>query len=101
VTASDAAYEVLTSAGEPLHKDELTKRMIESGLWQSDGKTPAATVVAILGTEIAEQVAASRFVRRSVCRQVCRQSALNSLRLRQEANQEVFQSIIDAVDAER
>jgi HJR/Mrr/RecB family endonuclease len=62
--ASDAAYRVLTAAGEPLHKDELTKRMIESSLWQSEGKTPSATVTSILGTEIAELGAASRFIRR-------------------------------------
>ncbi len=62
--ASDAAYEILKAAGEPLHKDVLTKRMMDGGLWQSEGKTPAATVSAILGTEIAELGAASRFVRR-------------------------------------
>jgi hypothetical protein len=62
--ASDAAYEVLKAAGEPLHKDELTKRMTESGLWQTEGKTPSATVTSILGTEIAELGALSRFVRR-------------------------------------
>lgn len=62
--ASDAAYEVLKSAGEPLHKDEPTERMIEGGLWQSEGRTPSATVTSILGTEIAELGAASRFVRR-------------------------------------
>jgi restriction endonuclease Mrr len=62
--ASDAAYEVLKAAGEPLHKDELARRMIDDGLWQSEGKTPASTVTSILGTEIAELGAASRFVRR-------------------------------------
>ncbi len=62
--ASDAAYKVLTAAGESLHKDELTRRMIEGGLWQTEGKTPSATVTAILGTEIAELGAKSRFVRR-------------------------------------
>ncbi len=62
--ASDAAYEVLLAAGEPLHRDELTRRMVESRLWETAGKTPAATVTAILGTEINEQGAASRFVRR-------------------------------------
>jgi hypothetical protein len=62
--ASDAAFEVLKAAGEPLRKDELAKRMVDSGLWTTAGKTPAATVTAILGTEINEQGAASRFVRR-------------------------------------
>jgi HJR/Mrr/RecB family endonuclease len=62
--ASDAAYEVLRAAGEPLHKDTLAQRMIEGGFWQSEGKTPAATFSAILGTEIAELGAASRFIRR-------------------------------------
>jgi hypothetical protein len=62
--ASDAAYEVLKAAGEPLHKDVLTERMIANGLWKSEGKTPSATVGAILGTEITELGSASRFIRR-------------------------------------
>lgn len=62
--ASDAAYEVLSKAGEPLHVKDLTSRMITQGLWQTQGKTPWDTISAILGTEINELGAASRFARR-------------------------------------
>ena len=44
LSASDAAYEVLLESGEPLHYREITKRMIESGRWTSDGRTPSNTV---------------------------------------------------------
>ncbi|OFV79737.1 MAG: hypothetical protein A2W26_10795 [Acidobacteria bacterium RBG_16_64_8] len=63
--ASDAAYEVLAAAGEPLHVKELTDRMVTTGLWQTQGKTPWDTLAAILGTEINELGAASRFSRPS------------------------------------
>ena len=61
--ASDAAYHVLSDAGEPLHVKDLTSRMIDEGLWHTRGKTPWDTISAILGTEINELGAASRFVR--------------------------------------
>ena len=62
--ASDAAYQVLSEAGEPLHVKNLTTRMIAQGLWTTQGKTPWDTLSAILGTEINKLGAASRFARR-------------------------------------
>jgi hypothetical protein len=62
--ASDAAYEVLAAAGELPHVKELTRRVIAQGLWQTQGKTPSSTLGAILGTEINQLGAASRFTRR-------------------------------------
>ena len=50
-SASDAAYEVLLESGEPLHYREITKRMIESGRWASDGRTPSNTVNSAIVTD--------------------------------------------------
>ena len=40
MTVKDAAKLVLMQAGKPLHTNEITERIIESGLWSSKGKTP-------------------------------------------------------------
>lgn len=53
---------VLTDEGGPLHSKEITKRLLDRGLWHSKGKTPDATVAARLYTSINKQGAASRFV---------------------------------------
>jgi restriction system protein len=42
----EAASEVLDSAACPLRAEEITKRILELGLWPTKGKTPAATVEA-------------------------------------------------------
>jgi len=59
----DAAFEVLSNAREPLSLDEITKRMLSSGLWETSGKTPAATVGARIAVHIKENDMASRFHR--------------------------------------
>ena len=47
MSASEAAMQVLTEAGEPLHAEEITKRTLESRLWAtSNGKAPGATMEA-------------------------------------------------------
>lgn len=56
LSASSAAYEVLLESGEPLHYQEITKRVIESGRWASRGYTPWRTVNSAIGKD-------SRFVR--------------------------------------
>jgi len=62
-TALEAAYEVLKDAGKPLHYEEITRCMLERGLWQTRGKTPWATVNARLAVDIKELGPASRFQR--------------------------------------
>lgn len=47
-----AAIEILKKAGSPLHAKDLASQMIAEGLWNSDGKTPAATVSARLYSDI-------------------------------------------------
>ena len=42
--AYEAAIQILTEAEKPLHVNEITTRILKSGLWQSRGKTPEATV---------------------------------------------------------
>jgi len=48
VTLLTAAQHVLAQAGTPLHTDELTRQMLEEGLWVSQGRTSAASVYSAL-----------------------------------------------------
>jgi DGQHR domain-containing protein len=50
--APSEMYEVLKAAGEPLHVKEITKRVLERGNAQLQGKTPEATLASTLGMEI-------------------------------------------------
>jgi restriction system protein len=58
----DAVIQVLKEAGEPLHADDITKRVIAKGLWNTSGKTPAATVSAKLYSDIKQNGEASPFI---------------------------------------
>jgi restriction system protein len=63
MTALDAAEQVLAQAGHPLHVSEITNRILAAGLWQSAGKTPAATIEARLAVDIKTKSNLSRFRR--------------------------------------
>ena len=54
---------VLQEAEGPLHYRELTRRMLERGLWSTRGETPWNTVNARLATDIRDRGLASQFVR--------------------------------------
>lgn len=56
-----AAAKVLAEAGEPLNCQEMVKRMLEKGLWKTEGKTPAATIYAAIIREIRDKGAKARF----------------------------------------
>jgi hypothetical protein len=57
----DAAVTVLAEAGKPMNTADMVKRMLETGLWQTNGKTPAATIYAAIIREIAVKGSAARF----------------------------------------
>lgn len=57
----DAAVVVLAEAGKPMNTTDMVKQMLETGLWKTNGKTPAATVYAAIITEIAKKGQQSRF----------------------------------------
>jgi len=59
----DAAEKVLTEAAEPLHYQELTCLILEGELWQTEGKTPDATINARLAVDIKKHGSLSRFMR--------------------------------------
>ena len=62
LSALDAAAQVLAGAPEPMSAPELIAAMAARGLWSSpNGKTPAATLAAAIGREIATKKTASRF----------------------------------------
>ena len=63
MNAIDAAAKVLAEAGKPLSYREITRAVLEAGLWQTQGKTPEATVHAQLAVDIADQGTVSRFQR--------------------------------------
>ncbi len=63
MTAKEAAEAVLRDAGEALDVHEITRRILQDGLWHPTGKTPRATVEAQLCVNIKKRGAASPFVR--------------------------------------
>ena len=65
MSARKATLTVLREAKQPLHVDEITKRILSQGLWQTSGKTPAATIGARLYTDIKTNGADSDFVQTS------------------------------------
>jgi restriction system protein len=63
MSALDAAVKVLEQAEQPLHYRDITRQMLETGLWTTTGKTPEATVSAQLAVDIKKSGKASRFAR--------------------------------------
>ena len=47
----DAAYEILKKSGQPLHYKEIAARAKEAGLLETLGRTPEATMGAMLYTD--------------------------------------------------
>lgn len=58
----DAIIKVLEEAGEALHAQEITDRVLSKGLWKSAGKTPGATVSARLYSDIKQKGEDSPFI---------------------------------------
>ena len=62
-SALNAVHQVLAEAGEPLHYKEIARRVLDRGLWQTDGKTPEATVNAQLTVHIKKHGKNAKFRR--------------------------------------
>ena len=58
-----AAYRVLNEAGKSLHSKEITKRALKDGYLRSAGKTPEATMDALLTVDINEKKEKSLFIK--------------------------------------
>ncbi|MFC1552110.1 HTH domain-containing protein [Candidatus Latescibacterota bacterium] len=63
MNVQDAAIQILAAAGKPLHAKEIAKRVVNSGLWKSDGKTPDATISALIYSDIKKNGEKSSFVK--------------------------------------
>jgi hypothetical protein len=66
MTFTDAAYRLLGESGEPRHYRWLAEEALRRGWLKTEGKTPEATMYAVLFTEIKNEIpgkAPSRFVR--------------------------------------
>lgn len=57
-----AAIQILTKAGQPLHYQEITKLALQQKLIASTGKTPWATMNALLSVDIKQKAQQSPFV---------------------------------------
>lgn len=62
LTVKEAAIKVLHEAGTALRAEEITERMLSEGLWETTGKTPAATVSAALYVDIKKKGNTSPFM---------------------------------------
>lgn len=58
-----AAYKILSEAGKPLHSKEITRRAIKAGYLPTAGKTPEATMDALLTVDINEKNEKSLFIK--------------------------------------
>ena len=61
VSGLDAAAKVLAEAGEPLNCQTIVERAFEASYWQSDGKTPHATIYSAILREIQAKGDEARF----------------------------------------
>ena len=57
-----AALQILALSNEPLSKQEIARRAIESGIWVSTGKTPYETIGSQIYTDIKKKGDRSEFV---------------------------------------
>ena len=62
-SALKAVQKILSDAGEPLHYKEIARRVIADRLWETDGKTPEATVNAQLSIHIKKHGKKAKFSR--------------------------------------
>jgi len=63
MTVLDAAYQVLSQAKKPLHYLEITKQMIDRGLWITQSEIPEKTVSAVISIDLKKHGESSRFHR--------------------------------------
>jgi hypothetical protein len=63
VSGLDAAYDVLKAKGTPMSAGAIVEEMLAKGLWQTGGKTPAATIYSAMIREIDTKPGASRFAK--------------------------------------
>lgn len=61
--ALDAVAAMLAQVGTPMKVTDLTRRILDEGLWHSEGRTPVDTVSARLAVDIAQRGPNSRFQR--------------------------------------
>ena len=58
-----AVLAILSKAEGPLHYKEITRRIVDEGLWKPGGKTPAATVNSQIAVNIKKKGESSKFIR--------------------------------------
>ena len=59
----DAIIKILEEAHKPLHVQEITEKLLNEGLWQTSGKTPADTIGAKLYSHVKKHGEHSPFIK--------------------------------------
>lgn len=59
----DSIYTLLKETGKPMKPMEIATSLLQSGLWETHGKTPGATVGARIYMDIKQKGTSSRFVK--------------------------------------
>ena len=62
MTLANAISAVLRSSNRPLSVKEITKKILELGLWRTSGKTPEASVRSVISRDIGKKSHVSLFV---------------------------------------
>jgi restriction system protein len=83
----DATEKILQETAEPLHYRKITERILAQGLWQTEGKTPDATINARLAVDIRKFGVRSRFIRTEPGMFALREWGLEEYILSQKASQ--------------
>ncbi len=60
---TNAIIQILKESKKPLHSKVITERILSSGIWKTDGKTPEATVSARIYTDIKDNGERSPFIK--------------------------------------
>jgi restriction system protein len=63
MTVKEAAIQILNTEAKPLHVKVMTDMILSRGLWQTQGKTPTATVGAQIAADIKHNGENSPFIR--------------------------------------
>lgn len=62
-TVFEAIVQVLNEADQPLHYQDITERIFEKGLWETDNQTPWSTVNVTISLDLRDKGNESKFVR--------------------------------------
>jgi hypothetical protein len=95
----DAIHKVLREAGKPLHYRDIAESIVNEGLRESVGATPAHTVAAIITTEINQKKGRAKVVRLGGGEYVWKENYVQPEVDTVEVSEEIFESEPSVIEA--